>query len=235
MIRKPNFKLNWKYALGELVLIFLGISLAITFQNWNDERKAEAEKVEFFKKIRSDLVEDQLVLGEVIQRHKRYDSLLSQAQLGNFQHVSSFGYLNALIEPRLNETTFKAYQASGKLDFLNSDLGMKIQSHYLEYLEWESNIDFFNNKIKSELRTMVNAYTISPSSVKNMLEKQDESLLFDPDKFQNIFLDEEFQKLVMMIKISSRVCQREYIKGLENIETLIHDLNEYLNDSQIQL
>ena len=35
MIRKPNFKLNWKYALGELALIFLGISLAIAFQNWN--------------------------------------------------------------------------------------------------------------------------------------------------------------------------------------------------------
>lgn len=39
MIRKPYFKLNWKYALGELILIFLGISLAIWFNNWNDSRK----------------------------------------------------------------------------------------------------------------------------------------------------------------------------------------------------
>lgn len=37
MIRKPQFKLNWKYALGEIALIFIGISLAIAVQNWNEE------------------------------------------------------------------------------------------------------------------------------------------------------------------------------------------------------
>lgn len=40
MIRKPNFKLNWKYALGEIVLIFIGISLAVAFQNYNENQKA---------------------------------------------------------------------------------------------------------------------------------------------------------------------------------------------------
>ncbi len=38
MIRKRTIKLNWKYALGEVVLIFLGISLAVGFQNWNQTR-----------------------------------------------------------------------------------------------------------------------------------------------------------------------------------------------------
>ncbi|HEY9117885.1 MAG TPA: hypothetical protein VIN11_08675 [Roseivirga sp.] len=43
MIRKPNFRLNWKYALGEVALIFIGISLAIWFQNWNEDRKQSIE------------------------------------------------------------------------------------------------------------------------------------------------------------------------------------------------
>jgi hypothetical protein len=34
-------KFNWQYALGELVLIFLGITLAIAFQNWNEQKKQE--------------------------------------------------------------------------------------------------------------------------------------------------------------------------------------------------
>ncbi|MFK8005025.1 MAG: DUF6090 family protein [Saprospiraceae bacterium] len=38
MIRKLS-KLNWKYALGEITLIFIGITLAIMFQNWNDNQK----------------------------------------------------------------------------------------------------------------------------------------------------------------------------------------------------
>ncbi|NVJ45952.1 MAG: hypothetical protein HWE07_02460, partial [Cytophagia bacterium] len=43
MIRKQNFKLNWKYAMGEVALIFIGISLAIAFQNWNEDRKQNIE------------------------------------------------------------------------------------------------------------------------------------------------------------------------------------------------
>ena len=55
MIRKPNFKLNWKYALGELVLIFMGISLAIWFNNWNDQRKRNRLEKEILIQIYNDV------------------------------------------------------------------------------------------------------------------------------------------------------------------------------------
>lgn len=32
-------KINWKYAFGEVFLIFIGITLAIGFQNWNEQGK----------------------------------------------------------------------------------------------------------------------------------------------------------------------------------------------------
>ena len=72
MIRKQNFKLNWKYALGELTLIFLGISLAIWFNNWNDSRKRkDLEKdilIQVYSDIQTNLNDvrgdfDQLLLG----------------------------------------------------------------------------------------------------------------------------------------------------------------------------
>lgn len=36
--------LNWKYVLGEVILIFLGINLAIWFNNWNSNNKLNADK-----------------------------------------------------------------------------------------------------------------------------------------------------------------------------------------------
>ncbi|WP_262910644.1 hypothetical protein [Psychroserpens luteolus] len=30
--------INWKYAFGELLLIFLGITIAIWFNNWNETK-----------------------------------------------------------------------------------------------------------------------------------------------------------------------------------------------------
>lgn len=58
MIRKPNFKLNWKYALGEIALIFIGISLAIAFQNWNEERKRMTSEIVFLEGLLEDLKRD---------------------------------------------------------------------------------------------------------------------------------------------------------------------------------
>ena len=55
MIRKPNFRLNWKYAIGEIVLIFIGISLAIAFQNWNDQRKKNKLEQEILGQIYDDI------------------------------------------------------------------------------------------------------------------------------------------------------------------------------------
>jgi hypothetical protein len=76
MIRKQNFKLNWKYALGELVLIFMGISLAIGFQNWNDERKKLTLEKDLLSQIyadisnnRGDLESDFIWLGQGVKSH----------------------------------------------------------------------------------------------------------------------------------------------------------------------
>lgn len=64
MIRKPNFKFNWKYALGELVLIFLGISLAIAFQNFNDNRKAGIKEETFLNNLLQDFQADSLKMHQ---------------------------------------------------------------------------------------------------------------------------------------------------------------------------
>ena len=55
MIRKPNFKLNWKYALGEIALIFIGITSAIWFNNWNEERNDRKLEKHFYGLIISDM------------------------------------------------------------------------------------------------------------------------------------------------------------------------------------
>ncbi len=55
MIRKPHFKFNWKYALGEIFLIFVGISLAIAFDNWNEDRKRDQLEIDVLLQIKNEL------------------------------------------------------------------------------------------------------------------------------------------------------------------------------------
>jgi hypothetical protein len=56
-MRILNFskKINWKYILGEILLIFIGISLAIWFNNWNSSINASKEKEIAISKIKEEI------------------------------------------------------------------------------------------------------------------------------------------------------------------------------------
>ncbi len=41
---KPLRKINWKYIVGEILLLFVGINLAIWFNDWNSSTKAQQDK-----------------------------------------------------------------------------------------------------------------------------------------------------------------------------------------------
>ncbi len=114
MIRKPNFKLNWKYALGEILLIFIGITSAIWFNNWNEQKKDRKLEEHFYGLIISDMeatvddIEDALqaakiriiagnnILGLIDKNHQdifqlddmTLDSLWSVRYLQLFNHLS---------------------------------------------------------------------------------------------------------------------------------------------------
>lgn len=44
------------YAAGEVLLIFIGITLAIAFENWNDQRRTHALEIEILQSIEQNLV-----------------------------------------------------------------------------------------------------------------------------------------------------------------------------------
>ncbi|NAS14368.1 hypothetical protein [Poritiphilus flavus] len=48
-------KLNWKYVIGEVLLIFIGINLAIWFNNWNTSRTRNADKEIALQKIEEEV------------------------------------------------------------------------------------------------------------------------------------------------------------------------------------
>ena len=51
-------KFNWKYIIGEVSLIFIGISLAIWFNNWNENQKLKRVEVQILQEIKNGLQAD---------------------------------------------------------------------------------------------------------------------------------------------------------------------------------
>ncbi len=57
-----NFKslLDWKYAIREIVLIVIGISIAFALENWNTSRKQKVTEIEILRELNETLKPDML-------------------------------------------------------------------------------------------------------------------------------------------------------------------------------
>jgi len=64
----------FKYAIGEIVLVVIGILIALQINNWNENRKSAEIRKNYYKQVLQDLKKDTIYIHENI---KRLDSSLS--------------------------------------------------------------------------------------------------------------------------------------------------------------
>ena len=55
------------YAIGEILLVMVGILLALQVNNWNDHKKQVKKEKEILQQFKNELNEDQLILYEIME------------------------------------------------------------------------------------------------------------------------------------------------------------------------
>lgn len=71
---KSVYKLNWKYIIVEILLIFVGINLAIWFNNWNTEKNLNHNKEVAISKIKEEINNN---MEEIIAARKINQNVIS--------------------------------------------------------------------------------------------------------------------------------------------------------------
>ena len=56
----------FKYAIGEIVLVVIGILIALQINNWNEQRKDNAKEQEYLKEIKNSLITDTLQIKKIL-------------------------------------------------------------------------------------------------------------------------------------------------------------------------
>ncbi|MEY8868010.1 hypothetical protein AB9K24_00785 [Meridianimaribacter flavus] len=67
---KKSTKNNWKYIFREIILLFIGINLAIWFNNWNESNKVNQTKATAIKNIVEELRSNQTELNEALGNYE---------------------------------------------------------------------------------------------------------------------------------------------------------------------
>ena len=59
-----------RYAIGEIILVVIGILIALQINNWNENRKFQQQEVQILKEIKHDLFQTKNDVIEAVIRHK---------------------------------------------------------------------------------------------------------------------------------------------------------------------
>lgn len=136
LINQNKMKKYFKYAIGEILLVVIGILIALQINNWNEDAKTQKTTHYVLQEILNNLKEDSNILeGIVLQREK------ARASVANM-----IGYLNqpqinqdTLVIDMLNFLTFERYFSinngyemfkSKGLELSNNELTTKVSRYY---------------------------------------------------------------------------------------------------------
>jgi len=135
------------YALGEILLVVIGILLALQINNWNEERKQREVEVKYFYNLKNDLLADDERLNMMIDlskgKVKAAQSIKRKTDRDSIGTLYDFSTdMQALIfvdEFRPNENTYNEMKSSGNFSTIqNDELKLKLMTLKKTYTEIEA-------------------------------------------------------------------------------------------------
>ena len=141
------------YAVGEIILVVIGILIALQVNNWNIDQKEREVEIRYLKRIRTDIQKDTTYLRQKLQTaqdeqqscysfiHSMYDVQSTKEDFKKL--VNSLGWDSQ--DLILQDQTFTEITTSGKLDLISDDqLKISIIDYYRNYAIADKHITEMN-------------------------------------------------------------------------------------------
>ena len=197
-IRKDLMEKNktgryFKYAIGEIVLVVIGILIALSINNWNEERKGKMKATTILEAIRSDMSKDLEIIEELkpywgreimyfkkflpsFNPRKEIASFVGFDTISQISYSELFGYDMPF---RSNTSAYNAMIADGNSDLIaNDSLYSNIQRFYTFNVPTNENLFEILRQRSSDLNYKY-AHIITYRPYKNISDLTDEYLIAD--------------------------------------------------------
>jgi hypothetical protein len=179
-----------KYAIGEIILVVIGILIALQINNWNDTQKEKAELKDYLSKISNNIETDIVILDSIKTKSITMNKICSQAlqnyMTNDFDINLGFRALEAFIDTYFTPNT-SGYDALKSSTYLGKINGTTV----------DSLLDAYNNLINRVVKEEVSYFSFVESMEVLWTEKHDMPELFKvymlaPDQREALFKNPEF-------------------------------------------
>ena len=226
----------FKYAIGEIVLVMIGILLALQINTWNENRKLNAIKDNNYLQLLEDLKSDKLFIGEVLEKFAVNDSLYkSFLKSYNTPNLTMNDVIKNLGSDKVNysvttlrfqNSTITSIENTGEIKLIPRDLRKKLTDlkrdlDYVVETNSKGNQYYFD---RIELAGTLGTGTSLQSRIENQPFLKEE-LGIQKNLAQIIWSSE----IALMYKSFT---ERTTVKQLENIRSDIEEVIELINNEQ---
>ncbi|MFK5982313.1 MAG: DUF6090 family protein [Flavobacteriaceae bacterium] len=221
----------FKYAVGEIVLVVVGILIALQINNWNESNKLSDLKQIYYRQLLKDLSVD-----------KEY--IFKKLNLYNARIVAYENYLDSYKKPNLSPK--EVFQNQNKLNFTTDNISF--QNSTIETLENTGDIKLIPLEIGTKLTELKRSQelviqfanlnygyymdNINLAGLSGSVPGFEKRLNNQPELKQFLKIEENDDKIILSIEYASflkiyneRTNMKEFEKILTNIDVIIELIN----------
>ncbi len=232
LLTENKFSKYLLYAIGEIILVVIGILIALSINNWNNNNVRANQEVSLLQDMIVDLKQNINTSNAVLNIHNATlkqnitlrQVLLSKDTKGDIPQ-RLIGSLSSSATPTYSTSTYKTISQTG-LNIVSSDTLKKSILRYYEvilpYVNYKSNVDP-KNQFQELLKPYFNKY------LKLELNSND-SIIRSINSTQDMFNDNEFlNELHTTIGKRKKLIQHLHT-GIRNSEFLIQEIEQHLTE-----
>ena len=227
------------YAVGEILLVVIGILIALQVNNWNEQRKTSLEEEQYLSALLSDLKNDKTeLLGLIENRELKASSATTLLSISREKGPDSVSQMGLLIndvffwtEFTSKDNTFTELTSSGKLHILSSD---SVKNGMLNLFSLYDDIRVYRDHIRREydfyLYDIWAKYTtpkldLNGGLSNNILISDEEFIQADEQlyiqEYQDLLQDKTFQSGLFLAIMNNKGMNENYRLAISQIDELI--------------
>ena len=237
LFKKGGMRKYLYYALGEILLVMIGILLALQVNNWNQNRLNSKVEVEVLLSIKENLMEDAENLGELEKRHIK--TLLSGLRVFNGQSISedSLNYFitNSTLASRPFipiSSAFNSSSNSGEFNLIkNRKLVQLIQRQYDFVYESTAPNHQYTDDMHRQIRNLFTEYDIiEVRTIDRGFEYFDsvQELPLNTKKLESLIKSNEFLSILKHYHFNISLLRKMYEGVLYKNELVRKENEQYL-------